>query len=185
MFCLVRLPQVLGGTPFLAVLVGVFVGSAINYSNQKFYIKRFRAAGNFPVPEARLPPMMAGSFLFAGGIFLVAWTSPAHFHWIGPMIGLAMTGAGVITIFQSALNYLIDTFLRYAASAVAANTLLRCLVAGVLPIVVSPMYDNLGVQWASSLVGFIGTGMLFIPFLFYVWGRALRSMSVYSRDSVR
>ncbi len=33
-----------------------------------------------------------------------------------------MTGLGFFTIFQAALNYLVDTFQRYAASAVAANS---------------------------------------------------------------
>jgi hypothetical protein len=33
-----------------------------------------------------------------------------------------MTGVGFFTIFQAALNYLVDTFQKYAASAVAANS---------------------------------------------------------------
>lgn len=33
-----------------------------------------------------------------------------------------MTGLGFFTIFQAALNYLVDTFQKYAASAVAANS---------------------------------------------------------------
>jgi hypothetical protein len=33
-----------------------------------------------------------------------------------------MSGVGFFTIFQAALNYLVDTFQRYAASAVAANS---------------------------------------------------------------
>jgi len=45
-----------------------------------------------------------------------------RYPWIAPVIGLAMTGVGFFTIFQAALNYLVDTFQKYAASAVAANS---------------------------------------------------------------
>ena len=173
-----------GGLPFLAVLVGILGGCAVNYANQAHYIRAYRAGGGFPVPEARLPPMMAGGFFFAGGCFITGWTGAPGFPWIAPMVGLACAGLGVITIFQAALNYLIDTFQAYAASAVAANTLLRSLVAGVLPIVVGFMYDGLGVEWATSLIGFIGVGMLGIPFVFWRFGKSLRARGRWSRDSV-
>lgn len=41
-------------------------------------------------------------------------------------------------IFQASLNYVIDTFQRCAASAVAAVTALRCIFAGVFPIFAAP-----------------------------------------------
>jgi MFS transporter, DHA1 family, multidrug resistance protein len=36
------------------------------------------------------------------------------------------------------LNYLVDTYQQYAASAVAANTFLRCMLAGAFPLVAHP-----------------------------------------------
>lgn len=43
--------------------------------NNKYYFKKFKENGNKPVPEARLPPMMVGSVIFAMGLFEFAWTS--------------------------------------------------------------------------------------------------------------
>lgn len=64
--------------------------------------------------------MMPGSVLFAGSLFLTGWTAnPATgTHWIVPVAGLYLAGTGFNTIFQAALNYLVDTFLRtcYAAA---------------------------------------------------------------------
>ena len=100
------------------------------------------------------------------------------------MVGLVLVGAGVLTVVQSALNYLIDTFPQYAASAVAANTFLNNVFASVLPLVVGAMYKNLGVEWATSLVGFISVGMLPIPFVLWACGERLRARGVWSRDSV-
>ena len=56
-----------------------------------------------------------------------------RYPWIAPTIGLAMTGLGFFTIFQAALNYLVDTFQKYAASAVAANSEFSPLPLGGFP----------------------------------------------------
>jgi multidrug resistance protein len=175
---------VVGSLPFLAVLIGICFGAAINILNQKYYVRRYHAAGDHAVPEARLPPMMIGSVFFAAGIFIVGWTGDKRIHWIAPCMGLACMGLGFFVIFQAALNYLIDTFSVYAASAVAANTFLRSCFASAFPLVVTPMYHNLGIGWASSLWGFIAVALVPIPFLFYVFGRRIRVRGKYSRGSV-
>ena len=109
--------QVVGALPFLCTLLGTFIGAAANLLNQEFYLKRLKANNGRPVPEARLPPMMFGSLFFVAGLFIFAWTSGKDIFWLAPCIGIVLCGLGFFTIFQAALNYLIDTFQRYAASA--------------------------------------------------------------------
>ncbi|KAG0646667.1 Efflux pump bik6 [Hyphodiscus hymeniophilus] len=168
--------------PFLAILLGTLLGGAANILNNKFYLRQFERNNNKAVPEARLPPMMLGSIFFAIGLFMFGWTSPAHIFWLAPCIGLTLMGFGFFTIFQAALNYLIDTFHRYGASAIAANTFLRSLFAGVFPLFVMPMFHNLGIPWASSLLGFIAVALIPIPFLFYVYGPAIRKRGSFSAE---
>jgi DHA1 family multidrug resistance protein-like MFS transporter len=170
--------------PFLAILLGAIIGCAINAGNQFAYNKVYHAAGNRAVPEARLPPMMLGSVLFSSGQFLLGWTSSPRFHWIIPCIGLVMLGTGFFTIFQAALNYLVDTFTSHAASAVAANTFLRSCFAGAFPLVVSPLYHNIGVGPASSITGGFAALLVPVPFVFYVYGKEIRRRSKWSRGSV-
>jgi hypothetical protein len=170
--------------PFLALLLGATLGGLINAYNQLLYNKSYHAAGNRAVPEARLPPMMLGSLLFSSGQFLLGWTAAPHFHWILPCIGLVMMGTGFFTIFQAALNYLVDTFAGYAASAVAANTFLRSCFAGAFPLVVGPMYENIGVGPASSITGGFAALLVPVPFVFYVFGKRIRRASKWSRGSV-
>ncbi|KAH7371780.1 major facilitator superfamily domain-containing protein [Cadophora sp. MPI-SDFR-AT-0126] len=160
--------------PFLALLSGTILGGGANIFNNKFYIRRFEANNNKPVPEARLPPMMIGSLFFATSLFLFGWTSPRHITPVLPLLSLVFMGFGFFTIFQAALNYLIDTFARFAASAVAANTLLRSIFAAVFPLFVAPMFHNLGIQWASSLLGFVSLCLVPIPYLFYIYGPRIR-----------
>ncbi|KAF7956899.1 hypothetical protein EAE96_004223 [Botrytis aclada] len=160
--------------PFLALLLGTIFGGTANILNNKFYTCKFEANDNQPVPEARLPPMMIGSIFFAAGLFIFGWTSAPSIHWVAPCIGLVFMGFGFFTIFQSALNYLIDTFSSCAASAVAAQTFVRALFAALFPLFVTPMFQNLGIEWGSSVLGFVATVLIPIPFLFYVYGKRIR-----------
>ncbi|WPG97846.1 Hypothetical protein R9X50_00062800 [Acrodontium crateriforme] len=176
--------KLVGSLPFLALLLGVFIGSAANLLNQKFYLKAWKANNYRPVPEARLPPMMFGSLFFVGGLFMFAWTSKASTFWLLPCIGITIMGVGFFTIFQAALNYLIDTFQRYAASAVAANTFLRSAFAGAFPLFIGPMLHNIGIDWGVSIFGFIAVALVPIPYLFYIYGKRIRARGVWSKESV-
>ncbi|KAJ5945909.1 Major facilitator superfamily domain general substrate transporter [Penicillium verhagenii] len=175
--------QVVGALPFISYFIGIMIGALVNLSNQKFYVKRMKENNNRPVPEARLPPMMLGSVCFAGGLFILGWTSPAPIHWIAPNIGAVLMGIGILTILQPALNYLIDTFHSTAASAVAASTFLRSILAGSFPLFTDAMFHNLGVPWAASVLGFISVALLPIPYLFYIYGKRLRARGKFSKDS--
>ncbi|KAK4691249.1 MFS transporter, DHA1 family, multidrug resistance protein, partial [Lecanoromycetidae sp. Uapishka_2] len=174
--------QFVGTLPFLSLLIGILLGGAANILNNQYYQRRFHANGDKAVPEARLPPMMGGSIVFAAGLFIFGWTSDKTIPWIAPVIGTVLMGFGFFTIFQGALNYLIDTFTRYAASAVAANTFLRSMFAAAFPLFVTPMYHKLGIPWASSVFGFFAVALIPIPFLFFIYGPWLRSRGKYSSN---
>jgi MFS family permease len=176
--------MVVGALPFLALFVGILIGAAANLLNQKYYLKCYKAAGNKPCPEARLPPMMFGSIFFAAGLFIFAWTSDKRIPWIAPCIGAVGIGIGFFTIFQAALNYLIDTFQRYSASAVAANTFLRSVLAGAFPLFITPLVHNLGIDWGISIFGFFAIALIPIPFLFFVFGKRIRARGFWSKESV-
>lgn len=170
--------------PFISILIGAILGCGANVLNQVYYNKAYHAAGDRAVPEKRLPPMMIGSFLFSGGQFLTGWTSSPNIHWIVPCIGLVMLGLGFFMIFQAALNYLVDTFTAYAASAVAANTFLRSCFAGGFPLVVGPLYHNIGTGPGSSITGGFAALLIPIPFIFYIYGKRIRASSKWSKASV-
>ncbi|KAI8654400.1 hypothetical protein NCS56_01397300 [Fusarium sp. Ph1] len=170
--------------PFLCIFIGAVLGCGANVYNQLLYNKAYHAAGNRAVPEKRLPPMMIGSFVFCGGQFLTGWTAQKDIHWVVPCIGLVLLGTGFFTIFQAALNYLVDTFQTYAASAVAANTFLRSCFAAAFPLVVTPMYHNIGVGPSSSITGGFAALLIPVPFVFYRYGKRIRARSKWSKGSV-
>jgi ABC-type nitrate/sulfonate/bicarbonate transport system permease component len=77
-------------------------------------------------------------------------------------------------IFAPIQTYLIDSFPRYAASAVAGLTAIRCLFGAVLPLAGPSMYESLGLGWGNSLLGFIAVGMIPFPALIYKYGGMIR-----------
>lgn len=72
-------------------------------------------------------------------------------------------------------TYLVDAYTIYAASAMAANTLLRSVVGAVLPLCGQRMYNTLGLGWGNSLLGFIALAMAPFPFIFYKYGERIRT----------
>jgi len=176
--------EVTGALPFLALLGGILLGAPVNFLNQKYYFKCFAANDNRAVPEARLPPMMFGSIIFAGGMFLFAWTANQPFPLYAPLFGAVFIGIGFFTIFQPALNYLVDTFSTYAASAVAAMTFSRSIFAGGFPLFIVPLLHREGVAWGLSIFGFFAVSLIPIPFLFFLYGKRVRAAGYWSKGSV-
>ncbi|KAH7139716.1 major facilitator superfamily domain-containing protein [Dactylonectria estremocensis] len=177
--------QVTASTPFLALIVGIIAGAVFNIQSQGFYLKKVASNHGKSCPEARLPPMMAGAAVLTCGLFVMANTADVRFPWIAPIIGAALMGFGFFTIFQAALNYLVDTFPAYAASAVAANTFMRSIMASIFPPITARMYNQLGVMWATNMLGFIALAMIPIPWLFYFYGERIRAKSKSSWGSQR
>lgn len=76
--------------------------------------------------------------------------------------------------------YLVDTYQAMAgASAMAANGLLRYTLGAVFPLFTLQMYEKLGINWATSLLGFITVALMPIPWVLFKFGHAIRGKSQY------
>lgn len=71
----------------------------------------------------------------------------------------------------------VDVFTVHAASAMAANTVLRSLAAALIPLSSQQMYAQLGYGWGNSLLGFVSLLLVPIPFLFLKYGQRIREHS--------
>lgn len=72
-------------------------------------------------------------------------------------------------------TYLVDAYTIYAASAMAANTIVRSLFGALIPLAGPSLYQALGLGWGNSLLGFIAVAMIPIPFLFIKYGERIRT----------
>lgn len=166
--------------PFLGLFVGVLFAVMINLGNQPYYMRIVDRNGGKPVPEARLPPMLLGGLLFVTGLFWFGWTAEPQYSWVLPTVAAGFIGAGFNSIFQQCMNFLVDSYGLYAASAISANTVLRSLLASAFPLVAKPMFNNLGVGPAMSILGGIACLALPVPLIFMKYGLKLRKMSKFA-----
>jgi len=166
--------------PFIGILIGVVLGVCLIIYTTKTRFARKLAKHGKVVPEERLVPMMVASVLLPIGLFWFGWTSSPNISWVPQVIAGVPIGLGILVIFMQGLNYIIDVYMMFANSAIAANTLVRSALGGSFPLFATQMYQNLGVNWASSVLGFITVAMIPIPILFYIYGAKIRAMSKFS-----
>lgn len=161
----------------MSLFLGVLVTALINIANEPRYRRLSAAADGRPVPEGRLLPMTVGGVIMCG-LFWFGWTTLNAF-WLSPMMAIVFIGAGFTVIFQQCLNYLVDTYRIYAASAVSANTLLRSFLAAIFPLFARPMFNILGVGPGMSIIGAVAAFLLPLPLVLMRYGEWLCTKSKF------
>jgi len=172
------------GLTFLGLGIGSLVGVAFfAWSTDRVFKARkeaMEAAGEEAAdgaamqPEVRLQALLPAYALIPCGLFIYGWTAQYKVQFMVPILATVLIGIGNIAVFMCVSLYLIDAFAFYAASALAANTVIRSIMGAVLPLCGQKMYDTLGLGWGNSLLGFIGLGLLPVPWAILKWGEFLR-----------
>lgn len=175
--------QGVGSLPFLGIMVGMMAAVAYSIYDNKRYVKVEEKHGGFAPPEARLFPCLIATVTIPVGLFWFAWTNYTSIHWIVCIIAGAPFGFGMVLVFLSIMNYLIDAYTIFAASVLAANSVLRSIFGAVFPLFTTYMYEGLGIHWASSIPAFLALACVPFPFLFYKYGPAIRTRCKYAAQS--
>lgn len=170
--------------PYFGLVIGQFLGGLFCIYCERGYNAKMKASGGKIIPENRLPPMLVGSIAFPIGLLWFTWTGNYHdkIHWIVPTISGLFTGFGLITIFNPSMNYIIDAYLVFAASAMAANAVLRSAFGAAFPLFASFMFHNMGTNWAGLLLGLFAVALILCPLAFMKWGKQLRQKSKFAFD---
>jgi DHA1 family multidrug resistance protein-like MFS transporter len=170
-----------GGLPFFGMITGQLLAGVAIFIRQPGYQKKLAANNNMPIPEWRLPEVIVGGICFSVGIFWFGWTGyKQDIHWIVPTLSGILIGFGLLSIFLQALNYLVDAYLMFAASAIAANTFLRSLCGAAFPLFARQMFEGMGIEWASTLLGIIAALLVPVPVWFYLKGAKIREKSAFA-----
>jgi multidrug resistance protein len=94
--------------------------------------------------ESRLPPEKRLWFAMFGApavpisIFWMGWTTYPEISYWSPLVASVLFGYGILCIFISTYQYIIDSYEVYAASALASLTLIRYVAAGGMVVVGIP-----------------------------------------------
>ncbi|KPM43515.1 hypothetical protein AK830_g3058 [Neonectria ditissima] len=173
-----------GGLAFIGIAVGMVFAITYTLIDNRRYMRVAAASpGGFAPPEARLPPTLIGSILIPAGLFWFAWTNGPEIHWIVCIIGSAIFSMGLVLVFLSLMNYLVDSYVIFAASVLAANSVLRSLFGAAFPLFTTYMYADLGNHWASSVPAFLAVACVPFPFLFYKYGERIRMKCEFAAEA--
>jgi len=172
----------IGGLNYISLGVGFFLGTQICAPCQDLIYRTLKKRNDgVGKPEFRVPLMIPGALLVPIGLFIYGWTAEYHTHWIVPNIGAAIFAAGVIIGFQCIQTYIVDSYTRYAASAVGAATVLRSLAGFGFPLFAPYMYAKLHYGWGNSLLAFVAIGLGWpAPILLWKFGERLRKRSTFA-----
>lgn len=173
------------GTCFLGIALGLCVSSALVpliYRWAKRDLQKIKDEGG-----ERLPPEFRLWFSMLGGapaipisLFWMGWTSDSNISLWSPLAASVLFGYGILSVFISSYQYIIDSYEIYAASGLASVTLLRYLAAGGMVVVGVPFYENLGVHYTLTILGCISAVLVPVPYIFYKYGHLIRARSKYT-----
>ncbi|KAK0548572.1 hypothetical protein OC845_003516 [Tilletia horrida] len=176
------------GLVFLTLLIGTILGFCTTFIQEALYRRNVLRKG----PEARLYAACAGGLLAALRSFKNqpadsssasdGWTSFRTVSIAGPIVGLLVLTLGIYHIYLAVFNYLADSYLIYASSALAAQSFLRNMFGFAFPLFATQMYTKLTYPWASTLIGLLGAILGIIPFALYRWGPQIRAKSQFSHQ---
>ncbi|EJU05858.1 MFS general substrate transporter [Dacryopinax primogenitus] len=170
------------GLMFLPLFLGGAVGVLcyLLYFNPRYEAFMRKYAPNPVPPEHRMEMAFLGGPLFAIAFFWFGWTSYPSISFWAPLMSILLIGFGVVLIFLSLFNYIIDAYLMVAASALASSTVVRSAFGAGFPLFATQMFDKLNPRWASTLLGCIALLLIPIPFVLSAYGRTLRQRSKYA-----
>lgn len=125
-------------------------------------------------PEFRLPLANIGAVFIPISLFWFAWAVQCHTHWTVSIASTFFYGIGQVMILNTTQNYYIDSFEKYAASAIAAGAVFRSLFGGVVPLFAPLLFDKLGYGWGISVFGFLSVAIAPAPLIFFYYGQRVR-----------
>lgn len=163
------------GLAYIGLGMGMFIGIILfGKFSDKVSMRKADKAGQSS-PENRLYLMIWFSPITPIGFFWYGWSAYYHTHWIVPILGTFFIGFGAFFILLATQIYFVDTFgPEAAASALAANTVVRSLFGAFIPLAASSLYGKLGLGWGNSVLGFICLAFIPVPSLFLRYGGQLR-----------
>lgn len=147
-----------------------------------------RSEGSTPrqyfAPENRLFPAMCGSPILPLSLLGFAWTARSSIHFLVPIVCQMISILASLLIYASISLFMLDAYgPLYGASAAGAAMLTRYSMSAAFPMFALPMYQGLGVGWATTTLACCAAMMAPIPWLFWKYGERLRSKIQYETST--
>ena len=130
------------GLSFIGIGIGLCLASLLVplvYVWAKRDLAKIKAEGGTRLPpEFRLIFAMFGAPAIPISMFWMGWTAYPWISFWSPLAASVLFGYGILCVFISSYQYIIDSYETYSASALASVTLIRYVAAGGM---VSPLFS--------------------------------------------
>ncbi|KAL8648830.1 MAG: hypothetical protein Q9226_005826 [Calogaya cf. arnoldii] len=174
----------LTGLSFIGISIGLCLASLLVpfiYRFAKNDLAKIKAEGCTRLPpEFRLWFAMLGAPAIPISLFWMGWTARPSVSYWSPLIASVLFGYGILGVFISSYQYIIDSYETYSASALASVTLIRYVAAGGSVEYAIPFYTNVGVPWTCTILGAISALCVPLRYLFFAFGPRIRKRSKYA-----
>lgn len=110
---------------------------------------------NFPIERARLELTIPLFLSLSAFVIIYGWIMEHHVSIAGPAIVLFVLGYLMIAAYQILSVLLVDIHPSQAATASAANNLLRCEIGAAFAAVIAPMINGIGTGWSYTLMALL------------------------------
>lgn len=145
------------GLSFIGIGIGLCLATSlvpIIYMWAKNDLAKIQEKGGTRLPpEFRLWFAMFGAPAIPISMFWMGWTAYPHILFWSPLGASVLFGFGILCVFISSYQYIIDSYESYSASALASVTLIRYVAAGGMIEIAISFNENLGVHWCLTILG--------------------------------
>jgi len=171
---------------FLAIAIGILICIIPRLYDDRLVSKRY-ASNKLLRPEEKLMGFMFAAPSLACGLWWLVLTTPpaSTLPWYSTILGLILIGFATNEFVCTLSGYLADTYTIYTSSATAALAFLRAILAGLFPLMGTPMYKSLGTNWATVILASVATLFCVTPILFRIYGARIRQRSEFAKYSFR
>ncbi|GHM91895.1 spermine transporter, partial [Saccharomyces cerevisiae] len=133
------------GLMFIPIVIGALWALATTFYCENKYLQIVKQRK--PTPEDRLLGAKIGAPFAAIALWILGATAYKHIIWVGPASAGLAFGFGMVLIYYSLNNYIIDCYVQYASSALATKVFLRSAGGAAFPLFTIQMYHKLNLHW--------------------------------------
>ena len=171
---------------FLFAALGLLLNILTRFY-ERHVARRHHGTKRLFTPEKKLLGFVLAAPLLAVSLWWFAWTVPplrAGVPWAASSTSLLLLGFAVGEFDIVLTQYLRDSYTSHSWSAGNSMTFLQALFGGVFPIFTTPLYTNMNHNLSTSILAIIATIFCIIPVIFLMFGKKLRGMSKFARESL-
>ncbi|KAL2182083.1 major facilitator superfamily domain-containing protein [Thermothelomyces heterothallicus CBS 202.75] len=163
------------------------IGSAIsvvicNRTLDRIYVYLRSTHKGVGRPEFRLPLAIVGGIALPLSVAAYGWTAQLRLPLLLLLFSVCTMGTSLMLGMIPIMNYVVDAFGIFSASAVTGIIVTRCLMSTFLPLTTAPLVDALGFGWGFTALAGFSLLLAPIPVLLLRYGVYWRKFSSYTRD---